>query len=208
MTTVDKVLLKLDYVSKEQENELAFFALDDVIDRFETAIAVIYSEAGIPLKSYDYLVKEESEDLEGFEDVNLETGLPTGIKLPYVVTVDEGSRTVLSVRRNYAPNDPTKKKIQYFVHFKFLPGLGFYGFGLIHMIGGLSRTATVALRQLLDAGTLSNLPAGFKIRGVRVRDDAQPIQPGEFRDVDAPGGSLKDALQFLPYKEPSQTLRQ
>ena len=107
-------------------------------------------------------------DLEGFEDVNLETGLPTGIKLPYVVTVDEGSRTVLSVRRNYAPNDPTKKKIQYFVHFKFLPGLGFYGFGLIHMIGGLSRTATVALRQLLDAGTLSNLPAGFKIRGVRV----------------------------------------
>ena len=147
-------------------------------------------------------------DLEGFEDINLETGLPTGIKLPYVVTLDEGSRTVLSIRRNYAPNDPTKKKIQYFVHFKFLPGLGFYGFGLIHMIGGLSRTATVALRQLLDAGTLSNLPAGFKIRGVRVRDDAQPIQPGEFRDVDAPGGSLKDAFQFLPYKEPSQTLLQ
>ena len=147
-------------------------------------------------------------DLEGFEDMNPQNGIPTGIKLPYVVTIDEGTRTVLSIRRNFAPNDPTKKKIQYFVHFKFLPGLGFYGFGLIHMIGGLSRTATVALRQLLDAGTLSNLPAGFKVRGVRVRDDAAPIQPGEFRDVDAPGGNLKDAFQFLPYKEPSQTLLQ
>ena len=147
-------------------------------------------------------------DLEGFEDMNPQTGIPTGIKLPYVVTLEESSRVVLSIRRNFAPNDPTRKKVQYFVHFKFLPGLGFYGFGLIHMIGGLSRTATVALRQLLDAGTLSNLPAGFKIRGVRVRDDAAPIQPGEFRDVDAPGGSLKDAFQFLPYKEPSQTLLQ
>ena len=147
-------------------------------------------------------------DLEGFEDVNPQDGIPTGIKLPYVVTLEESSRVVLSIRRNFAPNDPTRKKVQYFVHIKFLPGLGFYGFGLIHMIGGLSRTATVALRQLLDAGTLSNLPAGFKIRGVRVRDDAAPIQPGEFRDVDAPGGSLKDAFQFLPYKEPSQTLLQ
>jgi len=146
-------------------------------------------------------------DIEGFEDVGPE-GEPTGIKLPYVVTLEESSRVVLSIRRNFAPNDPTRKKVQYFVHFKFLPGLGFYGFGLIHMIGGLSRTATVALRQLLDAGTLSNLPAGFKLRGVRVRDDAAPIQPGEFRDVDAPGGSLKDAFQFLPYKEPSQTLLQ
>jgi len=146
-------------------------------------------------------------DLDGFEDVG-QDGEPTGIKLPYVVTVEEGSQQVLSIRRNFAPNDPLKNKIQYFVHFKFLPGLGFYGFGLIHMIGGLSRTATVALRQLLDAGTLSNLPAGFKLRGVRVRDDAAPIQPGEFRDVDAPGGSLKDAFQFLPYKEPSQTLLQ
>ena len=146
-------------------------------------------------------------DIEGFEDVGPD-GEPTGIKLPYVVTLEESSRVVLSIRRNFAPNDPTRKKVQYFVHFKFLPGLGFYGFGLIHMIGGLSRTATVALRQLLDAGTLSNLPAGFKLRGVRVRDDAAPIQPGEFRDVDAPGGSLKDAFQFLPYKEPSQTLLQ
>jgi hypothetical protein len=143
-------------------------------------------------------------DLEGFEDQG--TDGPTGIKLPYIVTVEEGSRVVLSIRRNYAPNDLKKNKIQYFVHFKFLPGLGFYGFGLIHMIGGLSRTATAALRQLLDAGTLSNLPAGFKQRGVRVRDEAAPIQPGEFKDVDAPGGSLRDAFFPLPYKEPSQTL--
>ena len=144
-------------------------------------------------------------DLEGFEDVDGQ-GQATGIKLPYIVTVEEGSRTVLSIRRNYAPDDLKKNKIQYFVHFKFLPGLGFYGFGLIHMIGGLSRTATAALRQLLDAGTLSNLPAGFKQRGVRVRDEASPIQPGEFKDVDAPGGSLRDAFFPLPYKEPSQTL--
>ena len=143
-------------------------------------------------------------DLEGFEDQGSDG--PTGIKLPYIVTVEEGSRVVLSIRRNYAPNDLKKNKIQYFVHFKFLPGLGFYGFGLIHMIGGLSRTATAALRQLLDAGTLSNLPAGFKQRGVRVRDEASPIQPGEFKDVDAPGGSLRDAFFPLPYKEPSQTL--
>jgi hypothetical protein len=146
-------------------------------------------------------------DLEGFEEVGAD-GQPTGVKLPYIVTVEEGSRLVLSIRRNFAPNDLKKNKIQYFVHFKFLPGLGFYGFGLIHMIGGLSRTATAALRQLLDAGTLSNLPAGFKQRGVRVRDEASPIQPGEFKDVDAPGGNLRDAFFPLPYKEPSQTLLQ
>ena len=146
-------------------------------------------------------------DLEGFEEVDSE-GEPTGIKLPYIVTVEEGSRKVLAIRRNYAPEDIKKSKIQYFVHFKFLPGLGFYGFGLIHMIGGLSRTATAALRQLLDAGTLSNLPAGFKQRGVRVRDEASPIQPGEFKDVDAPGGNLRESFFPLPYKEPSATLLQ
>ena len=144
-------------------------------------------------------------DLEGFEDMG-EDGEPTGIKLPYVVTVEENSREILSIKRNYEVGDPLKKKIDYFVHFKFLPGLGFYGFGLIHMIGGLSRTATAALRQLLDAGTLSNLPAGFKQRGIRIRDDAQSIQPGEFRDVDAPGGNIRDAFMMLPFKEPSQTL--
>ena len=145
-------------------------------------------------------------DLEGFEDVNQETGEPSGIKVPYIVTLEENSREVLSIRRNYEVGDSLRKKINYFVHFKFLPGLGFYGFGLIHMIGGLSRTATSALRQLLDAGTLSNLPAGFKMRGIRIRDDAQSIQPGEFRDVDAPGGNLRDSFMMLPFKEPSQTL--
>jgi len=156
---------------------------------------------------YNLLECHVNLDLEGFEDKDDELN-PTGIKLPYIVTVDEGSKQVLSVRRNYQPTDPKRNKIQYFVHFKFLPGLGFYGFGLIHMIGGLSRTATAALRQLLDAGTLSNLPAGFKQRGVRVRDEAAPIQPGEFKDVDAPGGNLRDAFFPLPYKEPSGTLLQ
>ena len=147
-------------------------------------------------------------DIEGFEDKDPQTGEPTGIKLPYIVTIEESSREVLSIRRNYKPDDPLRRKINYFVHFKFLPGLGFYGLGLIHMIGGLSRTATQALRQLLDAGTLANLPAGFKMRGIRVRDDAQPIQPGEFRDVDAPGGNLRDAFLPLPFKGPDQTLLQ
>ena len=147
-------------------------------------------------------------DLEGFEDINPQDGEPTGIKLPYIVTIEENSREVLSIKRNYELGDPKRTKVQYFVHFKFLPGLGFYGFGLIHMIGGLSRTATSALRQLLDAGTLSNLPAGFKQRGIRIRDDAQAIQPGEFRDVDAPGGNIRDSFMMLPFKEPSQTLLQ
>jgi len=146
-------------------------------------------------------------EIEGFEDMGAD-GEPTGIKLPYIVTIEESSREVLSIKRNYEVNDPKKSKIQYFIHFRFLPGLGFYGFGLIHMIGGLSRTATSALRQLLDAGTLANLPAGFKQRGIRIRDDAQSIQPGEFRDVDAPGGNIKDSFMMLPFKEPSGTLLQ
>ena len=164
-------------------------------------------KSGKQIPMYTLLECHVDLDLEGFEDIGAD-GEPTGIKLPYIVTVEEGSGTVLSIRRNYAPNDPKKQRVQYFVHFKFLPGLGFYGFGLIHMIGGLSRTATVALRQLLDAGTLSNLPAGFKQRGVRVRDEAAPIQPGEFKDVDAPGGNLREAFFPLPYKEPSATLLQ
>jgi len=164
-------------------------------------------KSGRPDDMYTLLECHVNLDLEGFEDMGPD-GQPTGIKLPYIVTIDETSSKILSIRRNYKAEDPKKNKTQYFVHFKFLPGLGFYGFGLIHMIGGLSRTATSALRQLLDAGTLSNLPAGFKQRGVRVRDEAAPIQPGEFKDVDAPGGSLRDAFYPLPYKEPSQTLLQ
>ena len=145
-------------------------------------------------------------DLEGFEDMDPMTGEPTGIKLPYIVTLDEGSGQVLGIRRNYDEGDPIKRKRQYFVHYKFMPGLGFYGFGLIHMIGGLGRAATSLLRQLIDAGTLSNLPAGFKARGVRVRNSDEPLQPGEFRDIDAPGGNIRDAIIPLPYKEPSATL--
>ena len=144
-------------------------------------------------------------DLKGFGDKD-EDGEETGIKIPYIVTIEESSGEILSIYRNYNEDDPFKKKRQYFVHYKFLPGLGFYGFGLIHMIGGLSRTATSVLRQLLDAGTLANLPAGFKSRGLRVRDDAEPIQPGEFRDVDAPAGDLRASIMTLPFKEPSQTL--
>ena len=150
-------------------------------------------------------VYEIHTDLEipGYEDLNAE-GEETGIKLPYIVTI--ANNKVLSVRRNYKEGDPLKQRINYFVHYKFLPGLGFYGFGLTHMIGGLSKASTSILRQLIDAGTLSNLPAGFKARGIRIRNDDQPLQPGEFRDMDAPGGSLRDAFVPLPFKEPSQTL--
>ena len=144
-------------------------------------------------------------DLEGFEDKD-EDGDFTEVKLPYIVTIDTNSDNILSIRRNFAEDDPMKNKIEYFVHFKFLPGLGFYGFGLTHMIGGLSKASTSIVRQLIDAGTLSNLPAGFKTRGIRIRDEDSPIQPGEFRDVDAPAGSLRDAIQPLPFKEPSGTL--
>ena len=157
---------------------------------------------------YTILEMHVNLDLEGFEDVDPEDGEPTGVRLPYIVTIDEANSKILSIRRNFDEQDTLKKKKDYFVHFKFLPGLGFYGLGLIHMIGGLSRTATVALRQLLDAGTLSNLPAGFKTRGVRMRDDAQPLQPGEFRDVDVPGGNIKDQFMTLPFKGPDQTLLQ
>ena len=144
-------------------------------------------------------------DLEGYEEED-EDGELTGIKIPYVVTISQDNGQILSIRRNYREEDKDKRKIQYFVHYKFLPGFGFYGLGLIHTIGGLSRTATAALRQLIDAGTLSNLPAGFKARGLRIRDDDDPLQPGEFRDVDAPGGAIRDSLMPLPFKGPDQTL--
>tara|TARA_Y100001937_G_scaffold82016_1_gene110971 strand:- start:448 stop:2781 length:2334 start_codon:yes stop_codon:yes gene_type:complete len=142
------------------------------------------------------------DDYENFDDKAKK------VKIPYIVTIDEGSGEILSIYRNYKPNDISYARIEYFVHYKFLPGLGFYGFGLTHMIGGLSRAATQSLRQLIDAGTLKNLPAGFKSRGIRVRDDDQPIQPGEFRDVDAPGGNIRDQFFNLPFTEPSTTLFQ
>ena len=150
---------------------------------------------------YNLIEVHTNLDIDGYES-------PDGIKVPYIVTIDEDSRKVLSIYRNFEENDPLVKRRDFFVHYKFLPGFGFYGNGLIHTIGGLSRTATTALRQLLDAGTLSNLPAGFKSRGLRIRDDSEPLQPGEFRDVDAPGGNIKDQFQFLPFKGPDPTLYQ
>ena len=176
-------------------------SLDGEMDRIE----------GLEPNQIDYdctiLEVHADLDLEGYEELDDE-GEPTGIKVPYIVTISEDNGQVLSVRRNYLEEDELKKKIQYFTHFKFLPGFGFYGLGLIHTIGGLSRTATAALRQLIDAGTLSNLPAGFKARGLRIRDDDSPLQPGEFRDVDAPGGAIRDSLMPLPFKGPDQTLFQ
>ena len=146
-------------------------------------------------------------EIEGFEDKD-EQGELTGIKLPYIVTIDRSKGDVLAIRKNYAEKDPLKQTIPYFVHYKFMPGLGFYGFGLTHMIGGLGRAATSILRQLIDAGTLANLPAGFKARGVRVRNSDDPLQPGEWRDIDVPGGDIRSAITPLPYKEPSATLAQ
>ena len=146
-------------------------------------------------------------DIEGYEDRDAE-GNTTGLKLPYIVTIEESSQKILSIRRNYLENDLLKNKINYFVQYKFMPGLGFYGLGLSHMIGGLSKASTSILRQLIDAGTLANLPAGFKARGMRIRDEDEPLQPGEFRDIDTTGGSLKENLIPLPVKEPSNVLMQ
>jgi len=145
-------------------------------------------------------------DLIGFEDTD--RGAPTGIALPYVVTIDKSSRTILAIRRNWYEDDPKKLKRDHYVHYQYLPGLGFYGFGLVHMIGGLSKSATSLLRQLVDAGTLANLPGGLKSRGLRIKGDDTPIMPGEFRDVDVPGGAIRDNISFLPYKEPSNVLYQ
>jgi len=150
---------------------------------------------------HEILEMHVNADIPGFEN-------ESGVKLPFIITIDSFSRTILAIRRNWNPDDQEPTKISYFVHYKFLPGLGFYGFGLIHMLGGLSRTATSVLRQLIDAGTLANLPAGFKARGMRIRDHDEPLQPGEFRDVDVTGTSIKESLLPLPYKEPSPTLFQ
>ena len=181
--------------------EMQTSSLDSKIDQLE-GIKNTYSD-------YIYTVLEMHVELNLDEYDNFDKKSQKGaIKIPYIVTIDEGSGEVLSIYRNYKIDDPTYSRIEYFVHYKFLPGLGFYGFGLIHTIGGLSRAATITLRQLIDAGTLKNLPAGFKSRGLRVRDDDQPIQPGEFRDVDAPGGNIRDQFFNLPFSEPSGTLFQ
>jgi hypothetical protein len=207
---------RITHVIKMSENDIlkkqkiGFYRDVDILpSQMESDVQGKYDEIeGVQNTDSDYQcnilemhVDLDPEDLTGESDEK-------NVKIPYIVTIDEGSQKILSIYRNFLPNDELFKRKEYFVHYKFLPGLGFYGFGLIHMIGGLSKTATAALRQLLDAGTLSNLPAGFKSRGIRIRDDDQPFQPGEFRDVDAPGGNIKDQFQILPFKEPSGTLFQ
>ena len=173
---------------------------DEVQSKYDEIEGV--SDQGPRDYQFNVLEMHVDLDLDEYEKDNNEKN----VKVPYIVTIDEGSQEILSIYRNFSPDDETLRRNEYFVHYKFLPGLGFYGFGLIHMIGGLAKTATSALRQLLDAGTLSNLPAGFKSRGLRIRDDDQPFQPGEFRDVDVPGGNIRDQFQMLPFKEPSPTL--
>ena len=158
-------------------------------------------------QSHTILEMQVDLDLQGFEDTN-DLNEQTGIAIPYVVTIDYPSGIILSIRRNYYEDDPNKLRRMHFVHYQYLPGLGFYGFGLIHMVGGLAKSATSILRQLVDAGTLSNLPGGLKARGLRIKGDDTPIMPGEFRDVDVPGGAIRDNITFLPYKEPSGTLYQ
>jgi len=217
-TTNLKEAPRITHVIKQSENDL----LKKMASGFYREV-----ELQKPQKKDDK-VQEKYNQLEGIKPVQAQDSIYTilemhvdldlsdyiaendedkiNIKIPYIVTIEESTRQILSIYRNYKEEDPKFLRKEYFTHFKFLPGLGFYGFGLIHMIGGLSRTATFALRQLLDAGTLSNLPAGFKARGMRIRDDDQPIQPGEFRDVDAPGGNIRDQFQLLPFKEPSTTL--
>jgi len=210
-TVIHKIRMSGNDLLKQQ---LSGFYSDIPVEEDHVADAVADKKDELqgmdPVEDEIYSVLEfhTNLDLPGFEEVDATGGTPSGLKVPYIVSIDEGSGKVLSIRRNFDPQDQTKKRKDYFVHFKFLPGLGFYGFGLIHMIGGLSRTATSALRQLLDAGTLANLPAGFKQRGIRVRDEAQPLQPGEFRDVDAPGGNLADSFLPLPFKGPNATLLQ
>ena len=171
---------------------------DDVVDKVDELQGVEKSYASGD-DEHVILEMHINADVPGFEDTS-------GVKLPYVVSIDQYSQEILSIRRNWKQGDTNFAKNDYFVHYKFLPGLGFYGFGLIHMLGGLSRTATSVLRQLIDAGTLANLPAGFKARGMRIRDQDEPLQPGEFRDVDVTGQSIKESLLPLPYKEPSQVL--
>jgi len=176
---------ELDDIEKQKAEESGMSALND--DRFR------------------FLEMHVDLDLSGFEHTD-KKGKETGIALPYVVTVEKGTRKVLAIRRNWYEDDELHTKRQHFVHYQYIPGFGFYGYGLIHLIGGYAKSATMLIRQLVDAGTLSNLPGGLKSRGLRIKGDDTPIQPGEFRDVDVPSGSIRDNILPLPYKEPSQVL--
>lgn len=216
LETSPRITHRLEMQSNEiRKLQVAGFYRDDVEllkssdkdDDVRTAVDEIQGTK--PDESYDethtLLEIHVDLDLEGFEDVDPD-GNPTGIALPYIVTIDKGSSEVLSIRRNFPEGGGLAKRKEYFVHYRFMPGLGFYGFGVLHLIGGLGRAATSILRQLIDSGTLANLPGGFKAKGMRVSRHDEPIQPGEWRDIDVPGGSIRDSLIPLPYKEPSSTL--
>jgi hypothetical protein len=213
LETADRVT----HVMRKTENELrrlqvAGFYLDvdlgDPINSFDEVEKKIAEKMGFQATTddrYKLLEIQVNLDLPGFEDKD-EDGNPTGIALPYIVTLEKGTQTCLSIRRNWRPEDETKQKRNHFVHYGYVPGFGFYCFGLIHLVGAFAKSGTSIIRQLVDAGTLSNLPGGFKTRGLRVKGDDTPISPGEFRDVDVPSGVLKDNILPLPYKEPSQVL--
>ena len=208
---------RVTHVMRKTENELArlqnagFYldvdlgTPDNVLDEVEKKIAEKMGFRASSDSRYKILEMHVDLNLVGYEDKD-ENGDETGIALPYVVTLEKGSNTILAIRRNWMPDDETKQKRQHFVHYGYVPGFGFYCFGLIHLVGAFAKSGTSLIRQLVDAGTLSNLPGGFKTRGLRVKGDDTPIAPGEFRDVDVPSGSMRDNIMPLPYKEPSQTL--
>ena len=208
---------RVTHVMRKTENELrklqvAGFYLDidlgepnNTLDEVEKKIAEKMGFRATSDDRYKLLEMNVNLDLPGYEHKDKD-GEPTGIALPYVVTIEHGSNTVLAIRRNWRPEDDTNQKRQHFVHYGYVPGFGFYCFGLIHLVGAFAKSGTSLIRQLVDAGTLSNLPGGFKTRGLRVKGDDTPIAPGEFRDVDVPSGTMKDNILPLPYKEPSQVL--
>jgi hypothetical protein len=210
---------RVTHVMRKTENELRRLQVagfyrdidlgppDNVLDEVEKKIAEKLGFKASTDTRYKILEMHVELDLVGHEHRD-DKGELTGIALPYVVTIEKGSNTVLAIRRNWDPDDDTYKKRQHFVHYGYVPGFGFYYFGLIHLVGAFAKSGTSIIRQLVDAGTLANLPGGFKARGLRVKGDDTPIAPGEFRDVDVPSGSIKDNLMALPYKEPSQTLFQ
>lgn len=208
---------RITHVMRKTENELRRLQVagfyrdvdlgtpDNVLDEVEKKIAEKLGFRATSDDRFKVLEMHVDLDLAGYEHKN-EDGEPTGVALPYVVTIEKGSMTVLSIRRNWEPDDETHQKRQHFVHYGYIPGFGFYCFGLIHLIGAFAKSGTSILRQLVDAGSLSNLPGGFKTRGLRVKGDDTPIAPGEFRDVDVPSGTMKDNVMTLPYKEPSMVL--
>jgi hypothetical protein len=208
---------RVTHVMRKNENEIrklqvsGFYRDIDLgepnssLDEVEKKIAEKMGFKATTDDRYKLLEMHVNLDLEGYEHED-EDGKPTGIALPYVVTIEKGTQNVLSIRRNWDPNDETCQKRQHFVHYGYIPGFGFYYFGLIHLIGAYAKSGTSLIRQLVDAGTLSNLPGGFKTRGLRVKGDDTPIAPGEFRDVDVPSGTMRDNIMPLPYKEPSQVL--